>query len=882
MIVPATVSSEIVIRIDDLPPGQLDLLKGALTFRNEERDKNEKLRIFGWWDLPETIILWREEKRRGGEHVLCMPRGFAAQLVGGLASVGATVEWNDQRSIVPSAPGYFKPFLLRWYQAPFVADLMRSQQGIGHAPTSSGKTVSALALMALLQQRSLVIVGKAALLDQWRERAAQFLGLSLDLDDQNSVGMIGQDVWVERDLTICLRQTLASRQWQTDAIDWGSQYGLCIADECHAVGSAETLQEVMRALPCAYFFGLSATPARSETQGKIIGALVGPIVARIDNQALVDEGIVIEPVVRVVETGFEADFWPTHDSDKEGNCQKPGCTKKNKHSHKDNWEACLKLLLIDEARNAMIAEEIVSERGHVHLVFARRKAHLTAIREALVEAGWDGPIYDLTGKQNADGESQEISRAIKEGGFWELDKEHKKETKEVRFKRVADSPSGLREAVILSTVADEGVDIPPIDRVHVVYPLRQQLATIQLVGRGTRAAPGKRGCTIVDYHDAGCSVFDEQHRERMRTYRAQGLRLERQHDLVDITPLKKPGDSDEGWVDIGLTPVESQNLVGEGSAPEAESAANGESSASASIIDAHAPSPTEDRRPQIYSKREGADPYPPGCVLVARPTIWGNQFKVGEDGSQGECAEFYRQWLLSPEGKYIREQARLQLRGKDLLCWCRSPSDADPAPCHAVALMEVANSDETPEVIEWWSFPEHNAQWRRHRGCSEPFPWVSPLDDCPPPTPGEMGECVHCYQVRPVVAHPMQPERLVLITGSRDWADSRMIARYVRGLYREALEDDVWLVLMHGGARGADQLVNAPANRLGIEVRVVEPDWSTGNGAGFARNIEMLDKRPERVGAFSLGTSGTQHTIDQAKARGIPVDLHGHGGLVTA
>ncbi len=820
MIVPATVSSEIVVRIDDLPPGQLDLLKGALCFKNEDREKQEKLKTFGFWDLPETISLWREEKRRGGDHVLCLPRGFAAQLVAGLSGAGATVEWNDQRSAATAVPGYFKPFLLRDYQATFVADLMRAEQGVGMAPTGSGKTTMILGLLALIQQKTIVIVDKEALLEQWRQRANQFLGLSLDLDDERSVGKIGKGVWEERDLTICLRQTMSSRQWQTDAIDWASRWGVTILDEVHHLGTADTLQEVVRSLPSKWMFGVSATPARSETQGLITGALVGPLVATVRRTELVKQGILVQPSVRVIRSDFQADFWGDHDSDADGRCDKPDCKKKTQHSHRNNWPSCLKALVEDKRRNAMIAEMIAAEPDHVHLVPSRQLKHLDLIEKALKAAGYEGPIRKLRGEENARGESTEIAEAMKEAGG----------------------------GVLLSTVADEGLDVPPLDRVWMVFPIRQQAATIQIVGRVERASPGKNSAVVVDVHDPGCGVFDEQHLERMRTYRLQGLRIERQHDLADVTPLKKPGDSDEGWVDIGMT-------------PSAEDSA---------------------RRPKIYSKREGADPYPPGAVYVGRPTMWGNQFVVGQHGAQGECAEFYSEWLLGPDGKYIRDQARLQLRGKDLICWCRSPSDTNPAPCHAEALLEVANGDEQVDHIEWWSFPEHNAQWRRHRGCSEPFPWVSPLDDCPPPAPGEMGECAHCSQVLPVVVHPRQPEHLVLITGSRDWTDSRMIARYVRQLYQEALQDDVWLVLMHGGARGADQLVNAPAKRLGIEVRVVEPDWSTGNGAGFARNIEMLDKRPERVGAFSLGTSGTQHAIDQAKARGIPVDLHGHGGLVTA
>ncbi len=669
MIVPAIVSSEIVVRIDDLPPGQLDLLKGALCFKNEEREKQEKLKLFGFWDLPETISLWREERRRGGDHVLCMPRGFAAQLVGGLASVGATVEWDDQRSSVLAAPSYYRPFLLRDYQAEFVADLLRAEQGVGMAPTAAGKTVAALGLMALLGQRSIVIVDSEALLEQWRMRAAQFYGFEIvkndkgddlvPLEGDRTVGKIGKGIWEERDLTICLRQTLSSRQWETDALEWGSRWGLYVIDELHHLGSAETLQEVVRALPCRYAFGLSATPARTETQGLVSGAIVGPLVAKVERQKLVDVGILVQPTVRVEKTAFEADFWVDHDSDADGNCQKPDCKKKTPHGHRNNYNSVLKLLVESKSRNKQIAETIVAESDRIHLVGSKQKKHLDLIEKALKDAGYEHPIYKLRGEENAKGESQAITQElIREGA-----------------------------GVLLSTVAGEGLDVPPLDRLHMIFPIRQQAATIQIVGRVERAFPGKTSALVIDYHDHLCSVFDEQHRERMRTYRAQGLRMESQ---------------------------------------------------------------SFDERP------------PAG----------------GED-----------------------EQAA---------------DDQESAPAG--------------------------------------------LTNGPQPAPQSSGEMV------------------VLVCGSRGWGDRAMIERYIRKLAEQ--DDDRSLVVIHGGAKGADTIAGEVATDLGAEVRVFEANWSRGKSAGNARNIEMLDEKPERVGAFSLGTSGTRHTVEVARERGIPVDLHGPKGLV--
>lgn len=52
-----------------------------------------------------------------------------------------------------------------------------------------------------------------------------------------------------------------------------------------------------------------------------------------------------------------------------------------------------------------------------------------------------------------------------------------------------------------------------------------------------------------------------------------------------------------------------------------------------------------------------------------------------------------------------------------------------------------------------------------------------------------------------------------------------------------------------------------------------------GRSAGYRRNVQMLDRLAEvphrYVIAFSNGSRGTQHTIDHARRRDIPVRVVG-------
>lgn len=92
---------------------------------------------------------------------------------------------------------------------------------------------------------------------------------------------------------------------------------------------------------------------------------------------------------------------------------------------------------------------------------------------------------------------------------------------------------------------------------------------------------------------------------------------------------------------------------------------------------------------------------PKDVVKVARPTIWGNPFKLGtilvegEEGnwtytlldSNAALVRAFRGMLESPNRNYPSDdEIRTMLRGRHLACYCR-PDE----PCHADVLLEIAN-----------------------------------------------------------------------------------------------------------------------------------------------------------------------------------------------
>jgi hypothetical protein len=112
----------------------------------------------------------------------------------------------------------------------------------------------------------------------------------------------------------------------------------------------------------------------------------------------------------------------------------------------------------------------------------------------------------------------------------------------------------------------------------------------------------------------------------------------------------------------------------------------------------------------------------------------------------------------------------------------------------------------------------------------------------------------------------------ILVCGSRIWTDRDKIREVLSRFDAEA-----GVVLMHGGAYGADSIAGDIGAELGFIVEVYPALWNVhGKAAGPIRNIQMLEVGPDLVIAFwDWRSRGTQHTITQAERRGIKVEIHG-------
>jgi superfamily II DNA or RNA helicase len=141
--------------------------------------------------------------------------------------------------------------------------------GILSLPCGEGKTACACYLISQMKQKTLVLVHKEFLMNQWIERIGQFLpgskigkiqGKTIDIDD--------------KDIVIGMIQSISMKSYEMNTFD---SFGFVILDEAHRCPSREFSKSLQK-INCKYMLGLSATPDRKDGLTKILKWFIGDII----------------------------------------------------------------------------------------------------------------------------------------------------------------------------------------------------------------------------------------------------------------------------------------------------------------------------------------------------------------------------------------------------------------------------------------------------------------------------------------------------------------------------------------------------------------------------------------------------------------------------
>uniref|UniRef100_A0A6C0E3N9 Helicase ATP-binding domain-containing protein n=1 Tax=viral metagenome TaxID=1070528 RepID=A0A6C0E3N9_9ZZZZ len=247
------------------------LLKSELT--NEQQDWIRKeLTVKPYTHGAPTVNLTTFPAYRESGNKLYVPRFFGEQHFGTVKQMKIP-EGDDIDVTFQGA--------LRDYQVPVVEKYLSyvttfgKYGGLLDLVCAWGKTSSSLYILSQLKKKTIVIVHKEFLMNQWIERIQQFLPTA-------RIGKIqGQTIDIEnKDIVLAMLQSLSMKEYPSSLFD---SFGFTIIDEVHHI-SSETFSRALYKFVTKYSLGLSATMNRKDGTTKIFKMFLGEVVHKTESK----------------------------------------------------------------------------------------------------------------------------------------------------------------------------------------------------------------------------------------------------------------------------------------------------------------------------------------------------------------------------------------------------------------------------------------------------------------------------------------------------------------------------------------------------------------------------------------------------------------------
>ncbi|MDI3474407.1 MAG: hypothetical protein PWQ79_975 [Thermococcaceae archaeon] len=420
-----------------MPMVTLRIPKGSAMVHIEKADPQLYFKIyelltykkdFGKWEKPESLY---------DPYTKTFPVGLLPRVREFLREKGYRVRVKDEREIggVKLNSTWNENYILRKYQQKAVKKAIKAKMGVLALPVGSGKTIVGLRIVHEVDLSALIVVHTKELLYQWADKVEEVLGIK--------AGIVGDNKWDEKEVTVAMIQTLLSRGVEKLQKD----YAIVLFDECHRTSAAEKFYELGISLPQVYRFGLSATPWRRVRGEEIkIEAVVGPILYEVRAEDLIKEGFLAKPRFEVIS--YESSM--------------PSFSERYKELYED-------MIMNNEERNRAIAKKAaeLARKGHRVLIDVKRIEHGNFLKEMLEKEGIKAEFLSSQSPNR-----WEILEAFKSGEI----------------------------PVLISTLLKEGVDIPDISAIILAGGGKSDIMTIQTIGRALRPKKGMKA-VIVDVMD---------------------------------------------------------------------------------------------------------------------------------------------------------------------------------------------------------------------------------------------------------------------------------------------------------------------------------------------------------------------------------------------
>lgn len=190
---------------------------------------------------------------------LCVPRFYGVEKFG-------EAEEDTRPPPAPMKAVFTGKLRKETHQPEALKAALTAGHGVLSLPCGYGKTTVALAIASKLGFRTMIMVHKEFLANQWRERIQQFCPGA-------KVGLVQRDtIDTDADFVIAMLQSVSQKDYTFEQFE---SIGTLIVDEAHHVCARVFSQALFKLCP-RHVYGLSATPVRKDGLTRVLHWFMGP------------------------------------------------------------------------------------------------------------------------------------------------------------------------------------------------------------------------------------------------------------------------------------------------------------------------------------------------------------------------------------------------------------------------------------------------------------------------------------------------------------------------------------------------------------------------------------------------------------------------------
>ena len=469
-------ADKIYIPLKSISAKVLNHLKRIAAFKNPEFYSKQALRL-STYSVPRIISCFDIT-----DEYLAMPRGCEDAILSFLNDNNVKYSITDETSHGKKISVTFTG-KEREEQTDAINALLTYSNGVLHATTAFGKTVTAAAIIARKKVNTLILVHSKALLTQWHERLTEFLDIDFKETEEpkkrgrkkvfSPIGCLDSTCnTLHGIIDIALIQSCLDENGVKPFVQ---DYGMVIVDECHHVSSI-TFENVLKNIKAHTVYGLTATPIRKDGQQPIIFMQCGPIRFSADAKS------------QITKQSFDRYLIPRFTS------------YRSITEDRQTITAMYQSLSEDTVRNNLIVNDIckVVGSGRTPIILTNRTSHVTLLAEKLKTTIPN--VITLTGSGTT------------------------RDKRDALLRLQAISPSEPLVIVATGKYVGEGFDYPRLDTLFLALPISWKGLVAQYAGRLHRENEGKKDVRIYDYIDIHEPVCDSMYRKRLKGYASIGYK----------------------------------------------------------------------------------------------------------------------------------------------------------------------------------------------------------------------------------------------------------------------------------------------------------------------------------------------------------------------